>query len=388
MARHPAREGNNLPECRRPLRRGRGTRRRHRNLRRYGRQGHHRRGQDRGLPAGPPLRHPARGTCRRGTARQPAPGPRHHDLPDRAAPRRPWRGRARGPKPARRHPALRRGDPVPGPDHGRRPHRTHHRHPRRDQRGGGAARHDRPHPLPGRCRTGPPARLRHRPRRLGQDTPHRERACRTRPARRQTAWPRASAGPSRAGSGPEGLAPAPLHRPGTGDLVAVDSRARLFPAGMRRFIQARDDTCRPPTATHRSGTSTTSSRGTTAAPPAWPTARACSKPATTPKNSPAGWHEPRQQKPAPGHGMSSTSAPTPDTTTAQQPHPSPESGYKAQIHPTPRHRIPGAIGGGYDTTPRPSNTPKPPNYTPPPEKAMPSLAPCHSESWPSGRVAA
>ncbi|GAA5200491.1 HNH endonuclease signature motif containing protein [Arthrobacter gyeryongensis] len=34
--------------------------------------------------------------------------------------------------------------------------------------------------------------------------------------------------------------------PGTGELVAVDSRARLFPAGLRRFIQARDDTCRTP----------------------------------------------------------------------------------------------------------------------------------------------
>ncbi|MGO4650838.1 HNH endonuclease [Arthrobacter sp. efr-133-TYG-120] len=34
--------------------------------------------------------------------------------------------------------------------------------------------------------------------------------------------------------------------PGTGDLVAADSRARLFPPGMRRFIQARDDTCRTP----------------------------------------------------------------------------------------------------------------------------------------------
>ncbi|WP_284983016.1 HNH endonuclease signature motif containing protein [Arthrobacter sp. efr-133-TYG-118] len=34
--------------------------------------------------------------------------------------------------------------------------------------------------------------------------------------------------------------------PGTGDLVAADSRARLFQAGMRRFIQARDDTCRTP----------------------------------------------------------------------------------------------------------------------------------------------
>jgi hypothetical protein len=34
--------------------------------------------------------------------------------------------------------------------------------------------------------------------------------------------------------------------PGTGELVAVDSRARLFPVGLRRFIQARDDTCRTP----------------------------------------------------------------------------------------------------------------------------------------------
>jgi hypothetical protein len=34
--------------------------------------------------------------------------------------------------------------------------------------------------------------------------------------------------------------------PDTGDLLAMDSRARLFPAGLRRFIQARDDTCRTP----------------------------------------------------------------------------------------------------------------------------------------------
>jgi hypothetical protein len=34
--------------------------------------------------------------------------------------------------------------------------------------------------------------------------------------------------------------------PGDGELVAMDSRARLFPAGLRRFIQARDDTCRTP----------------------------------------------------------------------------------------------------------------------------------------------
>ncbi|GAB2713437.1 hypothetical protein GCM10027038_09450 [Arthrobacter bambusae] len=34
--------------------------------------------------------------------------------------------------------------------------------------------------------------------------------------------------------------------PGTGQLLAADSRARLFPAGLRCFIQARDDTCRTP----------------------------------------------------------------------------------------------------------------------------------------------
>jgi hypothetical protein len=34
--------------------------------------------------------------------------------------------------------------------------------------------------------------------------------------------------------------------PGTGELIAMDSRARLFPAGHRRFILARDDTCRSP----------------------------------------------------------------------------------------------------------------------------------------------
>jgi hypothetical protein len=34
--------------------------------------------------------------------------------------------------------------------------------------------------------------------------------------------------------------------PGTGELVAMDSRARLFPAGLKRFLQVRDDTCRTP----------------------------------------------------------------------------------------------------------------------------------------------
>jgi hypothetical protein len=34
--------------------------------------------------------------------------------------------------------------------------------------------------------------------------------------------------------------------PGTGGLVAMNSRRRLFPAPLRRFIQIRDDTCRTP----------------------------------------------------------------------------------------------------------------------------------------------
>nr|WP_223253116.1 HNH endonuclease signature motif containing protein [Arthrobacter sp. AFG7.2] len=34
--------------------------------------------------------------------------------------------------------------------------------------------------------------------------------------------------------------------PGTGDLLAMDSKARLFPPGLRRYLQVRDDTCRTP----------------------------------------------------------------------------------------------------------------------------------------------
>ncbi|MDQ0693523.1 hypothetical protein QF047_004483 [Arthrobacter sp. W4I7] len=34
--------------------------------------------------------------------------------------------------------------------------------------------------------------------------------------------------------------------PTSGELVGMDSKARLFPPGLRRFIQVRDDTCRTP----------------------------------------------------------------------------------------------------------------------------------------------
>ncbi|MDQ0662445.1 hypothetical protein QFZ35_000943 [Arthrobacter ulcerisalmonis] len=34
--------------------------------------------------------------------------------------------------------------------------------------------------------------------------------------------------------------------PATGELVAMDSKARIFPAGLKRFLHIRDDTCRTP----------------------------------------------------------------------------------------------------------------------------------------------
>nr|WP_244266479.1 HNH endonuclease [Pseudarthrobacter chlorophenolicus] len=34
--------------------------------------------------------------------------------------------------------------------------------------------------------------------------------------------------------------------PGTGELIGLDSKPRLFPAGLKRFLQIRDDTCRTP----------------------------------------------------------------------------------------------------------------------------------------------
>ncbi|CAH0182683.1 hypothetical protein SRABI26_01472 [Arthrobacter sp. Bi26] len=110
--------------------------------------------------------------------------------------------------------------------------------------------------------------------------------------------------------------------PGTGGLVGMDSRARIFPPGLRQFIQARDDTCAPPTATPPSATWTTSSRGTTAAKPPRPTAPDSAKPATTPKKPPAG--PPARHAdppPAAAHGKPSNSPPPPATPTTPQPRP-------------------------------------------------------------------
>jgi hypothetical protein len=76
--------------------------------------------------------------------------------------------------------------------------------------------------------------------------------------------------------------------PYSGELVAMDSRARLFPPGLRRFIQARTTPAGPRTAMPRSAITTTSSRGTTAEPPVPATAPDFARPATTPKKHPDG----------------------------------------------------------------------------------------------------
>ena len=212
------------------------------------------------------------------TARQPPPGPGHHVLPHRPAARLRRRRRARRPDPARRHPPRRRRPPHPRAAHGRRPGRTHHRHPRRDHRHRNPARHDRPHPPPGRQRTRPPPRLRHRPRRLGPGPPQtsRQPAASTgheprHGGRREHGPRRATARRTRDGGTPaRRLSAVWLRRlytaPGTGELIAMDSRARLFPPGLRRFIQARDDTCRTPYCDAPSATWTTSSPGTDGGP--------------------------------------------------------------------------------------------------------------------------
>ncbi|MFJ5962509.1 HNH endonuclease [Pseudarthrobacter oxydans] len=50
----------------------------------------------------------------------------------------------------------------------------------------------------------------------------------------------------RAGSGTDVWLRRVFTAPGTGELLAMDSKARLFPPGLRRFLQVRDDTCRTP----------------------------------------------------------------------------------------------------------------------------------------------
>ena len=83
--------------------------------------------------------------------------------------------------------------------------------------------HDRPHPVRRRRRTGAPDRTRTDPRAAGPRPGHRPRR------RATTTWVRR-------------LYTDPSRR----QLVAMDSRQRLFPAGAQRFLIARDQTCRTP----------------------------------------------------------------------------------------------------------------------------------------------
>ncbi|GAB3561834.1 HNH endonuclease signature motif containing protein [Arthrobacter alkaliphilus] len=110
---------------------------------------------------------------------------------------------------------------------------------------------------PGTAEPGRPGK----PGRAGSDKPDQRRAGQSEPRQRR-AGPGQPDPPHQPGSpGPdqaESAQPEPgeqdfkvwLRRlftaPKTGELLAADSRARFFPPGMRRFIQARDDTCRTP----------------------------------------------------------------------------------------------------------------------------------------------
>ncbi|AUZ36780.1 HNH endonuclease [Arthrobacter sp. PGP41] len=118
--------------------------------------------------------------------------------------------------------------------------------------------------------------------------------------------------------------------PGTGDLLAMDSKARLFPPGLRRFLQIRDDTCRTPYCDapirhhdhilprHQSGpTTSTNGQGLceacnhTKETPGW-TAKPVSRPGQR--------HSVELQTPT-GHTYHSTSPPLPGTAPANTPPP-------------------------------------------------------------------
>ena len=145
------------------------------------------------------------------------------------------------------------------------------------------------------------------------------------------AWARAI---TNSGSPPGGTEPTALQvwlrrlytHPGTGELTAMDSRARIFPAGLRRFIHTRDDTCRTPYCDapirhldhiipHHDGGKTTSTNGAGLC-------EACNHTKETP-----GWKA--RPRPGPrhtielttptGHTYSSTAPPLPGTVLAGTP---------------------------------------------------------------------
>ncbi len=129
--------------------------------------------------------------------------------------------------------------------------------------------------------------------------------------------------------------------PGTGELTSMDSRARLFPPGLRRFIQARDDTCRTPYCDapirhldhivpwHRGGPN---HPGTTAP--------GSAKPATTPKKPPAGASDP-----GPGPDTPSKSRPPPATATTPPRHRSRAGNPPVDLRSEPPRSTPASAAG-------------------------------------------
>ncbi|MCU1521406.1 MAG: endonuclease, partial [Arthrobacter sp.] len=114
--------------------------------------------------------------------------------------------------------------------------------------------------------------------------------------------------------------------PGAGNLVAMDSRARLFPAGLRRFLQARDNTCRTPYCDapirHMDHILPWAEGGATAPGNGAGLCEACNHTKQTPgwrsrpRPAPAGANEPRHSlelKTPTGHSYHSTAPPLPGT---------------------------------------------------------------------------
>lgn len=108
--------------------------------------------------------------------------------------------------------------------------------------------------------------------------------------------------------------------PGTGELVGMDSKARLFPPGLRRFLQTRDDLCRTPycdapirhydhVTAHHAGGSTSAANGQGLC-------EACNHTKEAPgwkaRTSPGPRHTVRTTTPT-GHTYRSTAPPIPGT---------------------------------------------------------------------------
>jgi hypothetical protein len=101
----------------------------------------------------------------------------------------------------------------------------------------------------------------------------------------------------------------------TGELVATDARARLFPHGMGRFIRLRDQTCRTPWCDapirHRDHVIPHEHGGPTSAGNGQGTCEACNHAKQAP-----GWHA--QPRPGPRHTVQTTT-PTGHTYTSTAP---------------------------------------------------------------------